>query len=161
MRSNFACGGVLAAVLMVASCSAGDAPGASLSETMPKVVAGKWRVTIMVDGDTSGMASNFCRPETAIDDIMMSGLAGNGRNCAERTFEQASETVWQLHSVCNFMGTGDRKADTVVTIDTRVSGDLTSHYQAESKQVFSKPMNGVSQQTILQKAERVGDCTPS
>ncbi len=161
MRSSSARGLLLTAVVMAAACSAGDAPGASLTEVMPKVVAGKWRVTIMVDGKGGEMSSNFCRPETAIDDIMMSGLPGNGRNCEERTFEQASETSWQLHSVCNFMGTGDRNADTVVTIDTHVSGNLTSHYQAESKQVFSKPMSGVSQQTILQKAERVGDCTPS
>jgi hypothetical protein len=43
-------------------------------------------------------------------------------------------------------------------LDTRVTSDLKSYYQAESKQVMSLPMNGVSQQTIFQKAERIGDC---
>jgi hypothetical protein len=159
-RARAACGGVsvlAAALVLSAGCTPEGASAPSLAD-MPKVAAGKWRVTIMVDGKGGEFSSDLCESEKTIDDLLITGLPGNGSNCKDRTFEQVSATSWALHSACNFAGTGDRKAETVVTIDTRVSGDLKSHYQAESKQVMSQPMNGVSQQTILQKAERVGDC---
>lgn len=161
MKLDRACLGLaasLAVMAVLAACSPGEDPAAAALPDMPKVAAGKWRITVMVDGTDGGFPADMCRPETAIDDLFISGLPGNGKNCKERTMEAQGATQWKLHSVCNFIRTGDRSADTIVTIDTRVTSDLKSYYQAESKQVMSQPMNGVSQQTIFQKAERIGDC---
>jgi hypothetical protein len=148
-----------AIAMLLAGCSPGDTAGVSApAQDLPRVVAGKWRITVMVDGKGGEFPADMCTKETSIDDLFISGLPGNGRNCRERSFEKQGATSWKLHSVCNFIRTGDRQADTVVTIDTRVTSDLKSYYQAESRQVMSQPMNGVSQQTIFQKAERLGDC---
>jgi hypothetical protein len=161
-QARAACLGIgasAAIAALLAGCSPGDASGASApAEDMPSVVAGKWRITVMVDGKGGEMSSDMCRKETSIDDLLISGLPGNGRNCKDRSLEQQGATSWKLHSACNFARTGDREADTIVTIDTRVTTDLKSYYQAESRQVMSQPMNGVTQQTIFQKAERIGDC---
>jgi hypothetical protein len=147
----------VAICLLMAGCSPGEGAVTAGAE-MPKTVAGKWRMTVSVDGGGGGMPMTRCDPETPIDDLLFIGLPGNGRNCTERTFEQTSATSWSLHSVCSFVPTGGRKADVAVKIDTRVSGDLKTRYQLESKQVMSAPMNGVSQQTIVQIGERIGDC---
>ena len=161
-QTGAACLGMVASAAiatLLAGCSPGDGSGAPApTEEMPKVVAGKWRITVMVDGKGGEFPADMCQPATSIDDLLMSGLPGNGSNCKERTFEQQSASSWKLHSVCNFIRTGDRKADTAVTIDTRVTGNLKTYYQAESRQVMSQPMNGVTQQTIFQKAERIGAC---
>jgi len=151
---------VLAALAVcLAGCSQGEAGSAAApAEEMPKVVAGKWRISATVDGKGGEMSMDMCKPETPIDGVLMTGLPGNGRNCKERTFTKDSETAWRMHSVCNFVATGDRKADTVVTIDTQVTGDLKTRYHVESRQVMSAPMNGVMQQVIGQTGERIGDC---
>jgi hypothetical protein len=148
---------VAALAAALAGCGQPDA-GTAAGETMPTVVAGKWRMKISVDGRGDGMPMDKCDPETPIDDLLFIGLPGNGSNCADRTLTQNSETSWSLHSVCNFIATGGRKADTLVTIDTKVTGNLKTRYQLESRQKMSAPMNGVTQQVIVQTGERIGDC---
>jgi hypothetical protein len=149
---------VVIAVLL-AACSEGSGPGATpAGEPMPNVAAGKWRISATVDGKGGEMSMDMCKPETAIDDVLITGLPGNGRNCKDRTLTKDNNASWRLHSVCNFVATGDRKADTVVTIDTHVTGDLKTRYHVESRQLMSAPMNGVTQQVIGQTGERIGDC---
>jgi hypothetical protein len=148
-----------AIAVLLAACSPGGAgEAAAPAGEMPGIAAGKWRISVSVDGKDSGFPMTKCSPETPIDDLLITGLPGNGSNCAERSFTENGATSWTLHSVCNFIPTGGRKADAAVTIDTRVSSDLKTRYQVESRQVMSKPMNGVSQQTIVQTGERLGDC---
>ena len=148
---------VAAFAASLAGCGQADV-ASETGAKMPSVVAGKWRMTITVDGKGDGIPMTKCDPETPIDDLLFIGLPGNGKNCKDRTLTQDSETSWSLHSVCNFIPTGGRKADAVVTIDTKVKGNLKTHYQLESRQKMSAPMNGVTQQVIVQTGERVGDC---
>lgn len=152
--SKFVVAGLVAAL---AGCGQPDA-GTAAGETMPSVVAGKWRMKISVDGSGDGIPMDKCDPETPIDGLLFIGLPSNGSNCQERTLTQNSETSWSLHAVCNFIPTGGRRADAVVTIDTKVTGNLTTRYQLESRQKMSAPMNGVTQQVIVQTGERLGDC---
>ena len=148
---------VLAAWL--AGCSQGEGGNAGApADEMPKTVAGKWRITVTVDGKGGEMSMDTCSPETLIDDLLTTGLPGNGSNCEDRTLTKNSETSWNMHSACHFIATGGRKADTLVTIDTRVTGNLKTRYQVESRQKMSAPMNGVTQQVIVQTGERIGDC---
>lgn len=143
----------------LAGCSQSEAGSdAAKAEEMPAVVAGKWRISATVDGKGGEMSMDMCKPETAIDDLLITGLPGNGRNCKDRTLTKDNDVSWRLHSVCSFAPTGGRQADAEVTIDTHVTGDLKTRYHVESRQLMSAPMNGVTQQVIGQTGERIGDC---